>query len=223
LQYLAISRHCPGQYVNLFFVTPPRSQPTTTTYAILGLLRLRPWTTYELAKQVQRSLGWFWPRAERKLYDEPKRMDAAGLVDQQREMTGARPRTVYSVTPEGRKALRSWLDEAPAPPTLEFEGMIKVFFADGGSLKQLRSTLTSIAETAEGRLSDLETKAAELASSESAFAERVHLNALGLRFHLDNERSVASWARWALKETETWRSTTDPGSWDHRKALVTRG
>src|SRR5688572_5469801 len=54
---------------------PPR---TTTSYAILGLLSVRRWTTYELAKQVQRSLNWFWPRAERKLYDEPKRLVADG-------------------------------------------------------------------------------------------------------------------------------------------------
>ena len=53
---------------------------TTTSYAILGLLRLRSWTPYELAKQVQKSLGWFWPRAERKLYDEPKNLVAHGLA-----------------------------------------------------------------------------------------------------------------------------------------------
>ena len=50
------------------------SFPTTTSYAVLGLLSVRSWTTYELAKQVQRSLNWFWPRAERKLYDEPKQL-----------------------------------------------------------------------------------------------------------------------------------------------------
>ena len=71
--------------------TPPTS---TTAQAVLGLLALRSWTTYELAKQVQRSLGWFWPRAERKLYDEPKRLVAAGLAKGSAEMTGARPRTV---------------------------------------------------------------------------------------------------------------------------------
>ena len=74
---------------------------STTSHAILGLLSLRSWTTYELAKQVQRSLGWFWPRAERKLYDEPKRLVAAGLASSEREMTGARPRTVYAVTRRG--------------------------------------------------------------------------------------------------------------------------
>ena len=61
-------------------MTSPPSTLSTTSHAILGLLSLRSWTTYELAKQVQRSIGWFWPRAERKLYDEPKRLVAAGLA-----------------------------------------------------------------------------------------------------------------------------------------------
>src|SRR3954468_1024296 len=105
--------------------TPPTPPPTTTSHAILGLLALRPWTTYELAKQMQRSLGWFWPRAERKLYDEPKRLVAAGLATSGREMSGARPRTVYTVSTNGRRALRKWLGEPPGPPSLEFEGMVK--------------------------------------------------------------------------------------------------
>jgi PadR family transcriptional regulator, regulatory protein AphA len=193
------------------------SPGTTTSYAILGLLSLRSWTTYELAKQVQRSLGWFWPRAERKLYDEPKRLVAAGLASSESEMTGARPRTVYAVTRRGRNALRRWLDEAPAPPTLEFEGMIKVFFADGGSLEQLRATLTSIAETADSRLAELHAKVDENARGDVPFPERLHLNALGLRFVLDHERSIGAWARWALDQTSGWRSTTDPGSWDYRQ------
>jgi DNA-binding PadR family transcriptional regulator len=186
---------------------------TTTSHAILGLLRLRPWTTYELAKQVQRSLGWFWPRAERKLYDEPKRLVAQGLASSEQSMTGARPRTVYTVTRKGRTALAAWLDEAPAPPILEFEGMIKVFFADGGSLEQLRATLTAIAETAEERLAELDGKVTELGSAADSFPERVHLNAIGLRFHIDHERTIAGWARWALDQTSTWPSTTDPGGW----------
>ena len=87
---------------------PANSPPTSTTaQAILGLLALRSWTTYELTKQVQRSIGWFWPRAERKLYDEPKRLVAAGLAASSAEMTGARPRTVYTITAKGRKALRA--------------------------------------------------------------------------------------------------------------------
>jgi DNA-binding PadR family transcriptional regulator len=206
------SRHCLGQYVKLFLVT---AEPSTTSYAILGLLALRDWTTYELAKQVQRSLDWFWPRAERKLYDEPKRLAAAGLAAGTREMTGSRPRTVYTVTSRGRRALRRWLDEPPAPPSLEFEGMVKVFFADSGTLEQLRTTLTLIAETSDARLVELQEKVDQNRSGDVPFRERLPINSLGLRFHLDHERSIGDWARWALQQTSLWNSPTDPGTWNH--------
>src|SRR6476620_9183008 len=84
---------------------------TTTSFAILGLLSLRTWSTYELAKQVSRSLHWFWPRAERKLYDEPKVLVADGLATASKSFTGERPRTVYEITDAGRAALTAWLDE----------------------------------------------------------------------------------------------------------------
>jgi PadR family transcriptional regulator, regulatory protein AphA len=197
-----------------------KARLTSTSYALLGLLALRPWTTYELAKQVQRALGWFWPRAERRLYDEPKRLEAAGLATSTREMTGARPRTVYSVTDEGSRALHRWLGEPPAPPVVEFEGLVKVFFADGGTLEQLRTTLASIAETAEERTAELEAKVHEQARAEVMFPERAHLNTLVLRYHLDQEQAITSWARWALHQTEGWRSSNDPGSWDHRAVLA---
>lgn len=213
---VAASRHCPGHYVKIFLVTAPQS---ATSYALLGLLALRSWTTYELAKQVQRSIGWFWPRAERKLYDEPKRLVAARLASARREMTGARPRTVYAITPAGRRALRRWLDEPPTPPNLEFEGMIKVFFADGGTLEQLRITLTRIAEGADVRLAELDAKAAENARGDVAFPDRLPLNNIGLRFLVDHERTTGDWARWALEQTEHWTSATDPGPWDYRQVF----
>src|SRR6188768_4017130 len=106
-----------------------RRRPTTG-YAILGLLALQPWTTYELAQQVRRSLNWFWPRAERKLYDEPKRLVAAGLATATEEFTGRRRRTVYEITDPGRHALADWLAAEAAPPIWESEAMVKVFFAD---------------------------------------------------------------------------------------------
>ncbi len=62
---------------------------TSTSYAILGLLSLRPWTTYELAQQMQRALGQFWPRAESKLYEEPKKLVEHGLGRRRPSSTSA--------------------------------------------------------------------------------------------------------------------------------------
>ena len=199
----------------------PRRPPalTTTSYALLGLLALRPWTTYELAKQVQRSLGWFWPRAERKLYDEPKKLVAAGLATAAQEHTGKRPRTVYAITREGRAAMRAWLDEPSAAPALEMESMVKVFFADSGTIEQLTRTLEEVRAAAEERLAALEQMVAEDDEPGYEFADRLAINALGMRFVLDHERHLVEWATWALDQTRTWRSPVDAGGWDWRGAL----
>lgn len=180
---------------------------TTTGYALLGLLALRPWTTYELAQQVRRSLNWFWPRAERKLYDEPKRLVAAGYATAREEFTGKRKRTVYAITDEGRAALRAWLREPSAPPTLESEAMVKVFFADGGDLDALQATLAGMEQTARERLAALE----EMAAGDYQFPERAHLSLLTMRLQQQRERTMIDWAVWARAEAARWTDTTSPG------------
>lgn len=187
---------------------------TTTSYALLGLLSLRDWTTYELAKQVQRSLHWFWPRAERKLYDEPKRLVAAGFATAVEEHTGNRPRTVYRITRAGRTQLRRWLKTPPAVPSFEFEGMVKVFFANGAGVDDLRRTLNEIAHTAAERRDALATMADESLAGRSPFPERRHIAALTLRFQTDFEQLVEQWARWADQQVAEWHTTADAGSWD---------
>ena len=199
----------------------PHSSLTTTSYALLGLLNIRPWTTYELAKQVQRSLGWFWPRAERKLYEEPKRLVVYGMATATAESTGKRPRTVYAITPEGRQALKRWLDEAPAAPSLEFEALVKVFFADGGTLAQLRTTIDHVERDATARRDVLRGMiAARSAESDYEFAARWPINALSMRFQLDHNELQIRWAQWAREQIVTWRSPKDAAGWDWAAALA---
>lgn len=102
---------------------------TTTSYVILGLLALRRWSTYELAQQMKRSIHYYWPRVESHIYEEPKKLVAHGLATATREYAGRRPRTVYAITDEGRKALQTWLAEPGKGPLVEFEGLVKVLFA----------------------------------------------------------------------------------------------
>src|SRR3954469_4801336 len=94
---------------------------TPTSYAILGLLAIRPWTTYELAKQMDRTLNRFWPRARSKLYEEPKKLVAQGLAEAASGANGRRPRTIYPITPAGRRALAAWLATDSAEPVFESE------------------------------------------------------------------------------------------------------
>lgn len=182
----------------------------TTSYALLGLLSVRPWTTYELAQQVRRSLNWFWPRAERKLYDDPKRLAAEGLATATEEYTGRRRRTVYAITAKGRRELKAWLRTPSADPSWENEALVKVFFADGGDLEALRGTLGEMADSARRRLGEL----ARMATDEPLFPERRHLGALTIRLAQDHEEANLRWAEWALEQVASWRSTEDAGAWD---------
>ncbi|WP_375487103.1 PadR family transcriptional regulator [uncultured Jatrophihabitans sp.] len=197
-------------------MTTPRS---TTAYAILGLLGVRSWTTYELAKQVQRSLNWFWPRAERKLYDEPKRLVADGLATASVEATGKRSKTVYGITEAGRAELRRWLDEPSAPRSGEFEAMMKVFFADAGSVGQLRTTLGRIREEAAERIDRLGEMTAAVAA-EPRFPERLHISALSVRLQLEQELGILRWADWADEQVAQWPAADDAGAWDVQGSLA---
>ena len=187
-----------------------RRDAGTTAYALLGLLSVRPWTTYELAQQVRRSLSWFWPRAERKLYDDPKRLAADGLATASEEYTGRRKRTVYAITPEGRSELRAWLATPSADPSWENEALVKVFFADGGDLDALRGTITGMHATSRRRLGEL----AEMAQEPLRFPERRHLGALSIRLAQEQEEATLRWAEWALEQLGSWVATDDPGGWN---------
>ena len=93
---------------------------TPTSCAMLGLLAIQPWTTYELAQQMDRTISRFWPRARSKLYEEPRKLVARGLATSTDDLVGRRKRTVYTITAEGRRALASWLAEPGQGPVLEF-------------------------------------------------------------------------------------------------------
>lgn len=176
--------------------------------ALLGLLAVeswpRPWTTYELAKQSKRSLHWFWPRAERLLYNTPKKLVKLGYATASLHATGKRSSTLYAITPAGRRALKAWLSAEGRAPLFELEQIIRVFFAEAGTIEQLRTTLARIqqqAEEAQQELADI------VRAMDGPFdGERMNVNALSIKLIADLHRTTASWAKWARESTEDWES-----------------
>lgn len=177
---------------------------TTTSYAVLALLALQPWTTYQLARQTERSLGWIWPRAISRLYDEPKKLVAAGLASSRPDATGRRPSTVYSITPAGREALAAWLAEPGAGPLLECEALVKVAYADQGSRAGLLANLDALIEDTTAKLRFGETIARQYLDGQGPFQQRLPVSGLMWRFLWEYNTTVLGWARWAHTEVEAW-------------------
>jgi PadR family transcriptional regulator AphA len=177
---------------------------TTTSYAILGMLAIRPWTTYELATQMDRSLGRLWPRARSHLFNEPKRLAALGLASASLESHGRRPRTVYAITARGRRALRAWLATPGAGPVLEFEQLLKVFFADHGTKSDALTAIRCIGEWAREQ-TDVHARVARgYLAGTGPFPERLAVLSLTGRFLADFAEMVGVWADRCTRLVETW-------------------
>jgi PadR family transcriptional regulator AphA len=177
---------------------------TPTSYAVLGLLALKPWTTYELAQQMERALGQFWPRAESRLYEEPKKLVAHGLARASSEMVGKRPRTIYTITGKGRRALAKWMPTPGEGPVLEFEQLIKVFFAEHAAKTDLLATLAGVREWSEQRLGASAGLSQAYLAGTGPFPERLPWLILVGQFLLDFYLMVEHWADWAHQTVETW-------------------
>ena len=177
---------------------------TSTSYAILGLLSLRSWTTYELAKQMDRALGQFWPRAESKLYEEPKKLVAHGLATAAKETQGQRPRTLYSITPKGRRALRAWLPGPAAGPVLEYEGLIKVFFAEHGTKADLLEVIGAARAWVDESYRQSEGIPEGYLAGEGPFPERLPWNLLCGQLLQEFTDAIDRWSAWAEETVAAW-------------------
>jgi PadR family transcriptional regulator AphA len=177
---------------------------TTTSYAILGLLAVKSWTTHELVQQVDRSLRRIWPRAQSRLYEEPKKLVAHGYARAEDDPVGRRQRTRYTITPGGRRALSAWLQQPGDGPTVEFEQLLKISFADSGTTADIRRNLAATREwVIEQNEENLATARAYLAGT-SAFPRRAAINQLGGMFLTEFYAMVARWTRWAEDVVASW-------------------
>jgi PadR family transcriptional regulator AphA len=183
-------------------VSSPRL--TSTSFAVLGLLAVRSWSTYELTRQMDRSLGRMWPRAASKLYEEPKKLVALGLASAETETVGRRPRTVYAITEEGRTALAGWLADPGEGPVVEFEQLVKLSFAEHGTREDALRTVAAARAWARERNVENLAAAREYAAGEGPYQHRAAQGMLAGAFFTELYALVARWADWASEQIEAW-------------------
>ena len=85
--------------------------------AILACLTERPMTGYELAKTFDASIGFFW-----KADHQPNKL-------------------VYTLTSEGRAALRHWGARPSVPPSIKDDLLVRLYALDCVDIEPLRTDL----------------------------------------------------------------------------------
>jgi PadR family transcriptional regulator, regulatory protein AphA len=101
---------------------------TSTEFAILGLLTLKPMSGYEMRRLIGESIGHFWGESYGQLYPSLARLEKAGLVSKRKEEGQKRDKHVYSILAEGGRKLREWLSAPPKPQPPRSELLLKLFF-----------------------------------------------------------------------------------------------
>ena len=182
---------------------------TTTHYSQLCLLSVQPYSAYEMVKQMGRSVGFIWPRAQSNLYADLKRLAANGLAEVERASVGRRHRTVYRITDAGRAELRAWLESAGAPPYFECEALVKLGFAPHTTKESALAQVAVLAEHAEQRLQLGHSLAHDHIETGGPHPHRLHVNAVMWRFLWEQHQAIARWAAWAHDEISNWPDTAD--------------
>jgi DNA-binding PadR family transcriptional regulator len=193
---------------------------TTSSYAVLALLDLKPWTGYELTHQAQRSLRYAWPKSERLLYSEPKKLVELGFVTSHQEKSGGRVRNVYTITTKGRDALGEWTSTRTQPPRLEIEALLRLLFADHGSREDLLGALDELgSDIGEHHQAIVELMASYLDDGHP-FPERTHLSVLFATFQIEMFKTIERWIEFARDEIDDWPTTQDLGMTQRTETLT---
>jgi PadR family transcriptional regulator AphA len=141
-----------------------RMELSATGKVILGMLAARPRSGYEIKRLVDNSARYFWAASYGQIYPELKKLEQEGLITGTDSAQGARQRTVFKLTAQGRRAAKDWIAGPPEILETRDEGLLKLFFA--GSIDPRRA-----AEIARERAATSRSKADQLRAIADAVEE----------------------------------------------------
>ena len=176
--------------------------------AILACLTERPMTGYELAKTFDASIGFFWKADHQQIYRELSRLRDRRHVQGREVLQSGKPnKLVYTLTPEGRAALRQWAARPSSPASIKDDLLVRLYALDCVDMDPLRADLMARLEHHRDRLSRFEhilKKRFPQGTASSADLGKLLVLRMGLRY----ERAVAEWCEEALETLPAGTSAT---------------
>lgn len=109
---------------------------------ILGLLSHEDLTGYDIKKQVDGVISFFWKGSFGSIYPALAEMEKGGLVKRKKSNnTSGREKIFYQITKDGKNALKTWLNDEKATNDLKYETLLKMYF---GGVEDRNVTIRNI-------------------------------------------------------------------------------
>ena len=166
--------------------------------AILACLTERPMTGYVLAKTFDSSIGFFWKADHQQIYRELNKLRDRGHIQGREVVQSGKPnKLVYTLTPEGRAALRHWAARPSVPASIKDDLLVRLYALDSVDLEPLRTDLMARLEHHRDRCSRYERILSKrFPDGTASLADTGKL--LNLRLGVRHERAVVEWCEEAL-------------------------
>src|SRR6201994_5155247 len=117
-------------------------RPLALADAILACLTERPMTGYELAKTFDSSIGFFWKADHQQIYRELSRLRDRGYIQGREVLQSGKPnKLVYTLTSDGRAALKHWASRPSSPPSIKDDLLVRLYALDSVDIEPLRIDL----------------------------------------------------------------------------------
>ena len=167
--------------------------------AILACLTERPMTGYELAKTFDSSIGFFWKADHQQIYRELSKLRDRGHIQGREVVQSGKPnKMVYTLTSEGKAALRHWAARPSSPPSIKDDLLIRLYALDSVDIEPLRTDLMARLEHHRDRFLRYErilNKRFPDGTASPADTGKL----LGLRAGLRYERNISEWCEEAIE------------------------
>ena len=120
----------------------PEARVVALGDAILACLTERPMTGYELAKTFDNSIGFFWKADHQQIYRELTKLRDRGHIQGREVVQSGKPnKLVYTLTLEGRAALRHWAARPSVPASIKDDLLVRLYALDEVDVEPLRTDL----------------------------------------------------------------------------------
>ncbi|MDB5096260.1 MAG: Transcriptional regulator PadR-like family [Cyanobacteria bacterium RYN_339] len=175
-------------------------------FALLGLLARESLTGYDLTKRFDSTVGFFWSAKHSQIYPELANLTQEGLVTYELVTQTSKPnKKVYTITEEGRAALRAWIDTPGDRRTVKDPLLMRIWVVGmvdpNLALRQLREVSAEYEKRGAAlEQAELEARAA---GADRPTPDNMGLGAfMTLRCGLLQHQAYREWLNWSIAQLE---------------------
>ncbi|MBM7567807.1 PadR family transcriptional regulator [Paenibacillus sacheonensis] len=176
----------------------------TLSYGLLSLLSNSADSGYDLMRKIQP----FWPAKHSQIYPLLAQLESGGYVQHTLVVQSDKPdKKVYSITPIGKEALRSWLTEPACEPNTRDELVLKLYCMEQGELADIRRLLETRVAYSQDKLAWLQAKLEVYSLQQPPPPLGTLLLMKKAEYHFESD---LSWSEWALRQLVERQNQEEP-------------